>query len=264
MTQPSEKRFEDFFLQDEYVKLKNYLYNYRLRKRLIEGEVARSNLGRALEVGSGLSPILTDTDDIVYSELSYRALRTLKASHGRGAYVVADGTSLPFKDAAFTHTICSEVIEHVEDDQQALCELARVMSAGGTLCLTVPHRKFYFAADDRFVHHFRRYELDEVMTKLTHAGLRARYVRKVLGPLEKVTMYATIKAVQFLRLGGENAKGSTPGRGWILRAAPLFKWANRCYAVLAWIDAQIMPRALATVIYVNAGKAGEREADSTE
>ncbi len=36
MISPRGNRFEDFFADDAYVVLKNFLYNYLLRKRAIE------------------------------------------------------------------------------------------------------------------------------------------------------------------------------------------------------------------------------------
>lgn len=50
----------------------------------------------------------------------------------------ADGLSLPFCEAAFDKVICSEVLEHIGDDETALSELARVVKGGGTIAVTVP------------------------------------------------------------------------------------------------------------------------------
>ena len=68
--------------------------------------------------------------------------------------------------------MCSEVLEHIEDDRTALKELARVLRPSGDLIITFPHRKFYFARDDHFVKHFRRYELDEMKELIQAVGLR--------------------------------------------------------------------------------------------
>ena len=255
---PSERRFEEFFVQDSYIALKNYLYNYLERKRAIN----RALVGEpelVLEVGCGLSPIITGRENVIYSELSFRALATLKELNSQGHYVAADGTRLPFASSSVSHVICSEVLEHVENDQAVIDELARVLKIGGLVYITVPHRKFYFAADDRYVHHFRRYEIDEMTLKLENAGLRLRRLKKVLGPLEKVTMFTVVmlfSAVQSI----SGAKPAPQGRGSLSGAAvrsvlrPLFKWAHRGFALLARVDAWVMPRALATVMLFEAVK----------
>ncbi len=80
---PSERRFEEFFVEGSYVALKNYLYNYLERKRAIN-RALDGEIGLLLEVGSGLSPIVTGRDDVVYSELSFTALRTLKRAPHEG------------------------------------------------------------------------------------------------------------------------------------------------------------------------------------
>lgn len=248
-------RFQDFFEEGKYVVFKNHLYNYVLRKRAIEAILCREDARLVLEIGSGISPVMTRTDRIVYSELSFLALRTLKQQHGRGAYVVADGTRLPFKDGAFSHAVSSEVLEHVPDDQKALGELSRVITTRGRLIVTFPHRKFYFMFDDRFVEHCRRYELEEMVKQLESVDCAPLLIQKLLGPLEKVTMLAligTIRIVQRVRPSSVSANGRAPA--WARAAEPLFKWANRGYACLAWLDSKIWPRSLSTVLLIEAEK----------
>lgn len=262
---PNERRFEEFFIRDSYITLKNYLYNYLERKRAINRALARAVRGRVLEVGSGLSPIVTDRDDVIYSELSFRAMQTLKRVQGRGRYVVADGTRLPFAADALDQVICSEVLEHVEDDQTAIDELARVLKPGGTAYITVPHRRAYFAADDRYVRHFRRYEIEEMRGKLAHAGLDLARTKKVLGPLEKITMWTLVVSLSAFERATRREERPPDRRGsWIgavLRGAlrPVFKWAHRAYALLARVDAAVMPRSLAAVVLFEGVKPGTRK-----
>lgn len=45
-------------------------------------------------------------------------------------FVVADAHHLPFRDGAFAYTICSHILEHMDDPRQFASELTRV-SAGG-------------------------------------------------------------------------------------------------------------------------------------
>ena len=254
MTSSDANRFQDFFEDEKYVALKNYLYNYQLRKRAVEKVMRAEEKDLVLEIGSGLSPVLTSWDRIVYSDLSAEALATLKKIHGKGQYVVADAARLPFPDHTFSHVIASEVLEHLPDDNKALAEIARVTKPGGALIVTFPHRRFYFAHDDRFVGHYRRYEIADMVHLIDRAGFTPVFIRKVMGPLEKITMWGVTLGASAL----EKAKGNTGGTK--KRPAPsgavvgLFKWLNRLYAGLAWVDARIMPRALSTVILIKAKK----------
>jgi SAM-dependent methyltransferase len=286
MTAPDENRFEDFFGNEKYVALKNGLYNYLLRKRAVERAMRDEAKGVVLEVGSGLSPVLASWGRTVYSDLSFAALATSRRLHGKGHYVVADGMNLPFRAGVFSHVVASEVLEHLEDDRKALREIAGVLAPGGGLVVTFPHRRFYFANDDRFVHHHRRYEQNGMQSRLLEAGFDIVSVRKVLGPLEKITMMLVTGCLTAgrrgegtaKRAGGENRKlgnersgadepdwalwggkkkererdmggaPSLPEKGWLR----LYRWANRAYAGLAWIDACVMPRALSAVLLIRA------------
>ena len=246
--------FDDFFEDDSYVLLKNYLYNYLLRKKAVEKNIRAESSGLILEVGSGLSPMITSSDAIVYSDLSLSGLQTLKHRRGKGWYVVADAIHLPFRSDAFAYTVCSEVLEHIEEDRAALRELARVLKPSGNLIITFPHRKFYFARDDHFVNHFRRYELDEMKDQIQTVGLRVFLVKKVLGPLEKMTMWFAVLCFSFLEKRKSN-KPSATRRGLFFDILALcFKIANRIFAVIVWLEAKIVPLSFATVLLINAKK----------
>ncbi|RZB36215.1 MAG: hypothetical protein SRB2_02374 [Desulfobacteraceae bacterium Eth-SRB2] len=243
--------FQGFFETNQYTGFKNYLYNYQLRKMAVEKNLQRENTELIVEVGSGISPVMMKSRDIIYSDLSFSAMQFLKHSYGKGYYVVADGISLPFKSGVFSHAISSEVLEHLSDDRRAIKEIARVMKPSGHFIVTFPHRKFYFAMDDRFVGHFRRYEIKEMVDRLKNAGFRPMTKQKVLGPLEKVTMCFAVFCFSIIqKFNFEKVKASRNSKLTNIFSR-VFKWANQCYMVLAWLDARIMPRALSTVVLIN-------------
>ena len=234
--------FDDFFEEDKYVLLKNYLYNYLLRKKAVNKNIRAKSPGLILEVGSGLSPMITNSDMIVYSDLSLLGLQRLKHRHAKGWYVVADATSLPFRSGAFSQTVCSEVLEHIEDDLTALRELARALRPSGDLIITFPHRKFYFARDDHFVKHFRRYELDEMKDRVQAVGLRVLSVKKVLGPLEKMTMWIAVSCFSLVQKRKYSEASAVRRSSLFAILSYFFKVANQIFAGIAWIDMRITPR----------------------
>jgi ubiquinone/menaquinone biosynthesis C-methylase UbiE len=61
-----------------------------------------------------------------------------KESAGPWHLVSGSITRLPFSDALFHKVICSEVLEHIPDDSQAVSELTRVLKPGGILAVSVP------------------------------------------------------------------------------------------------------------------------------
>jgi len=251
MNHSHANRFQDFFKENKYTTLKNYLYNYQLRKRAVEKNLKNEKAELILEVGSGISPVMMKSGDIVYSDLSFSAIQLLKHSYGKGYYVVADGMNLPFKSGVFSHAVSSEVLEHLRDDRLAIKEISRVMKQLGCFIVTFPHRKFYFAIDDRFVGHFRRYEINEMRDRLKEAGFKPVSVQKILGPLEKGTMCFAVLCFSIVqKFKPQKVKMAEKSLITTLFTS-IFKWANLFYAMLAWLDARIMPRALSTVLLIN-------------
>lgn len=254
MTRDAANRFDDFFEDPAYLALKNCLYNYQVRKRAIRESLPNQSDGMTLEVGSGISPICRATDRTVFTELSFAALRVLRDAQRTGHYVVADATRLPFKPGVFRRAVCSEVLEHIEDDRGAVREMTSALEPGGRLAVTFPHRQDFYAVDDRFVGHHRRYDLADMATLLRESGFRSLTVAKVLGPLEKLTMGAT--AAVLTRLSSAAVRGGNPRS----RPSPpeglvkAFGLLNRLYAGLARVDARVWPARLASVLLIVAEK----------
>lgn len=98
---------------------------------------------------------------------------------GRWSVATADITRLPFADDAFDLVICSEVLEHVPDDETAMRQLFRVVKPGGTVVVSVPRAlpericwrlsKAYRSAPGG---HIRIYGRRELARKLSRVGAR--------------------------------------------------------------------------------------------
>jgi 2-polyprenyl-6-hydroxyphenyl methylase / 3-demethylubiquinone-9 3-methyltransferase len=57
-------------------------------------------------------------------------------------YRVAPGESLPFPDASFSLVACCDVLEHVEDPDRVINEIARVLAPGGVFFYDTINRTF--------------------------------------------------------------------------------------------------------------------------
>lgn len=76
-------------------------------------------------------------------------------------------TALPVADATFDLVLCSEVLEHIEDDESSLDELRRVLVPGGWLLITVPTPPATFDPD-----HVREgYDPVELKKKIAARGV---------------------------------------------------------------------------------------------
>ena len=75
----------------------------------------------------------------------------------RAPIVVGDMTKLPFRGAAFHAITTGETLEHLDDDQAAAAEIARVLERGGRCVATVPAIRALWTASDDYYEHRRRY-----------------------------------------------------------------------------------------------------------
>ena len=57
---------------------------------------------------------------------------------GLGYVLEGDAENLPFNDKTFDKIICSEVLEHLNDDNNGIKELVRVLKEDGEMAVTVP------------------------------------------------------------------------------------------------------------------------------
>lgn len=246
-------RFDTFFASNRYASLKNFLYNYRIRMKAVNKALNEDRVnGPILEVGSGISPLLMSNGETVQSDLSVNAMSMMKAKNPRCKAVAANIQQLPFKSGSFAYVICSEVLEHVEKDDLAIKELGRVLRKGGKLILTFPHRQMYFSNDDSYVGHYRRYELDSILSMLSGASLNTMKIQKVLGPCEKLTMSFLVFCLQTAERFGRGSISRTRlyGRAFTI----FFDLINQIYSYLMRFDAFLFPRSISTVLLVKAEK----------
>ncbi len=61
---------------------------------------------------------------------------------------------------------CFDVLEHIEDDRQALAKMATLVNDNGLLVLTVPAYKFLWNRHDEINRHYRRYSRQELLKKM--------------------------------------------------------------------------------------------------
>lgn len=104
-----------------------------------------------------------------------KQLRDYLAKQGLSS--VDSSARLP--DGGLDYVYSLNVLEHIEDDQAALKEIARIVRPGGRLLLYVPAFDLLFSAMDRKVGHFRRYRRRPLASLVRQAGFqveRARYV----------------------------------------------------------------------------------------
>ncbi len=132
---------------------------YQERRFLISRFVRRFPPGLAVDIGAaggGNARVLRALGwSVTAVELSEAGS---VAARRRGITAVrADARALPFPDRCADLVLCCDVLEHIEDDQQAARELARVLRPGGTAFVSVPADPRLWSGHDVAVGHVRRY-----------------------------------------------------------------------------------------------------------
>jgi SAM-dependent methyltransferase len=122
---------------------------------------------RRLEVAPGLRPRLPIAGTH-FVDISVPALGRLRAGGGRVAVGLV--TALPFGDGGFDLLSALDIVEHVDDEDAAFGELARLAQPGAMLLLSVPLHPSRWTAFDDMVGHRRRYEPRRLVAKLGDHG----------------------------------------------------------------------------------------------
>ncbi len=92
--------------------------------------------------------------------------------------VRGDVRRLPFREQSFSKVICTEVLEHIREDREAIGELARVLDGKGCVAVSVPTRaseRLYGRLSDKYFRtpggHIKIYKAENLVKKLEESGL---------------------------------------------------------------------------------------------
>lgn len=107
--------------------------------------------GRLLENGCGvgryvekLAPYVGEVIGLEYDFVRAAQARLQTAALPNAHILCAAGEGLPFPDGSFQLILSHEVLEHVQDDRQAMQEMGRVLASGGRIVIFVPNRGYPF------------------------------------------------------------------------------------------------------------------------
>jgi glycosyltransferase involved in cell wall biosynthesis len=140
---------------------------------------------RILEIGSGtglMTKYLAGHGDLTATDVDPEYVDLLSRTFAHAPNVEVRQLDLARLGANgggtrhFDTVVCSNVLEHIEDDRAALTAMRGVLEPGGRVVLIVPAIKALYGSIDRNIHHFRRYSRDEIDEKLRTAGLDVEHL----------------------------------------------------------------------------------------
>lgn len=124
--------------------------------------------GSILEIGCGIgnfSKYLSKYGSLTAIDINKEYVNQAQSRINKGAEVglgdIEKGVYF-FKDRKFDTVVCINVLEHIEDDKQALININKLLTKDGNLILLVPTHQFLYNLIDKSIGHFRRYEKEKL------------------------------------------------------------------------------------------------------
>lgn len=99
-------------------------------RRVIDVGCGEGQIGRRAAAGGAV---------VVGVDPTSTHLATARERAGGPTYVRGSATSLPFPDATFDHAVACLVLEHIDDLDDAIAEVSRVLALDGRLCVFLNH-----------------------------------------------------------------------------------------------------------------------------
>lgn len=199
-------------LQKRIIDERNFTYRHLIR-------ILRpflSSCKTILDTGCGVGTIdfylASQEKEVVGIEVSKKALETARTNaqlFGLEKKIKFRQMNFP-KEAPsekFDLIICSEVLEHLEDDRSAASSMYNLLKKGGVAVISVPSQnaplyKLGLLKDfDKEVGHLRRYTEQEISTVFRKAGFRIDSIEKTEGILRNFlfTNKTAGKLIKFIR-----------------------------------------------------------------
>jgi SAM-dependent methyltransferase len=173
----------------------------RRRYRAYQLELIAPHCGRSvLEVGAGLGDFAAQFDDLdrlVVTDVDPGAVAAMARRFTDRPEVEArrldldDPATLEIGPPVST-VVAINVLEHIEQDADALRRLSGLVEPGGRVVMFVPGYQQLYGEFDRVVGHVRRYTPDTLVDAFRRAGLRPDEVRPV-NLLGGLAWWATVR-----------------------------------------------------------------------
>lgn len=165
------------------VEVETHHWWFRSRNKLLLWALGRKvkNFSNFLEIGCGTGYVLDGVRKVfprvslVGAEYFKEGLAFAKKRVPTSCFRQLDATKFEEVDSYDVIGIF-DVLEHIEEDEKVLSNLARALRHGGSLMITVPQHRWLWSQADQHACHLRRYSRAELVKKVSCAGLDVDYV----------------------------------------------------------------------------------------
>jgi 2-polyprenyl-3-methyl-5-hydroxy-6-metoxy-1,4-benzoquinol methylase len=147
MKTPKKELFYNEFSDKWENKINRLETEKRLRVvygRLLAG--IRLKKVKFLDVGCGLGYSSKEASvkgaKVTGIDIGNKLIEKSKIKVPKAKFIVASASKLPFNNDTFDIVLCTEVIEHVNNQKKTIEEILRVLKNGGLLVITSPNRLY--------------------------------------------------------------------------------------------------------------------------
>ncbi len=141
-----DRLFEDFLSKRPkfYSLIRPYeAYLYQRHQKFIQGKVLDFGCGDGFFAEVSLAPIrLNHSFKLIGVDIASSCIDRARHLDIYDQVKIYDGNTLPFKNASFETVISNSVLEHVDNLDQTLHEISRVLKPGGYFLTTVMTEKW--------------------------------------------------------------------------------------------------------------------------
>jgi glycosyltransferase involved in cell wall biosynthesis len=219
--QKTAKEFKNIFT--EYLNKNSWTPTpaYKIRKRIILDYLKKKNikLKNFLEIGIGGGNLITDLKKISEKgegmDISDEAIKAVKGLADEKIKIKKKNFLEIEEGNKYDLIISLELIEHLEDDKEALKKINQLLIKNGLLIISVPAHQKKWSIIDEWAGHYRRYEKKEIIKILKEENFQIKKVHNYGFPLLNILWWGRKKLVKTKNIKGtleENTKRSGTDR----------------------------------------------------
>jgi len=166
---------------------------------LLKNRVGSNFFNDGIDLGSSGNSFLHFLENVIRKSILDVANQPLKqylniCSGGKRIFfpVCGDIAHLPYRNNSFDFISALDVLEHIKRDDLAISEISRILKTKGIAVITVPHRMKYFKKQDKLIGHYRRYEIEQIVSLFKKYNFKLITAFGVYGKMMKIAVIQSL------------------------------------------------------------------------